>query len=202
MVTDISRRSALSTIGLGLAAMALLPGQVWALSTQEGASLVEKLVTDINKVINSGKSEKSMYKDFERIFAKYADVSFVALASLGVDARRASKAQRGAYVKAYQGYISRKYGKRFREFIGGRLELQGTKAVKKHVEVKTMAHLRGEAPFDVTFLVSDRSGKPKFFNMYIEGVNMVLTEKTEIGAMLDRRGGDIDKLIADLKKAS
>ena len=51
-------------------------------------------------------------------------------------------------------------------------------------------------------MVSDRSGREKFINMYIDGVNMVLTEKTEIGAMLDRRGGNIDTLIADLRKAS
>ena len=30
---------------------------------------------------------------------------------------------------------------------------------------------------------------------------MLLTEREEIGAMLDRRKGNIDKMIADLKKA-
>ena len=75
-------------------------------------------------------------------------------------------------------------------------------AVKNFFEVKTIAHLRGESPFEVTFLVSDRSGKDKFFNLFIEGVNMLLTERTEIGAMLDKRRGDINGLIADLKSAS
>ena len=37
--------------------------------------------------------------------------------------------------------------------------------------------------------------------MFIEGINMLLTERTEIGAMLDRRGGNIDAMIADLRKA-
>ena len=30
---------------------------------------------------------------------------------------------------------------------------------------------------------------------------MLLTERTEIGAMLDKRGGNIDRLIADLATA-
>ena len=77
----------------------------------------------------------------------------------------------------------------------------GARKVKSFYEVRTTAHLKGEAPFDVTFLVSDRSGSDKFFNMFIEGVNMLLTERTEVGAMLDRRRGNIDQLIADLKKA-
>jgi len=37
--------------------------------------------------------------------------------------------------------------------------------------------------------------------MFIEGLNMLLSERTEIGAMLDKRKGDLDKLIADLKNA-
>ncbi|WP_289080049.1 ABC transporter substrate-binding protein, partial [uncultured Sulfitobacter sp.] len=60
------------------------------------------------------------------------------------------------------------------------------------------AYLRGEAPFEVKFLVSDRSGKDLFFDMVIEGISMRLSERTEIGAMLDQRRGDIDALIADL----
>jgi phospholipid transport system substrate-binding protein len=37
--------------------------------------------------------------------------------------------------------------------------------------------------------------------MVIEGISMRLSEKTEIGAMLDRNRGNIDGLIADLRKA-
>ena len=201
-MTDLSRRSFTRTVSLGLAATAILPATAWASTPETATKLVNSLVGEINQVINSGKSEQSMYRDFERIFSKYADVPTIALVSLGADGRRASAAQKKAYVDAYQGYISRKYGKRFREFIGGRLEVKSAKPVKKYIEVKTTAFLRGEQPFEVAFVVSDRSGREKFINMYIDGVNMVLTEKTEIGAMLDRRGGNIDTLIADLRKAS
>jgi phospholipid transport system substrate-binding protein len=38
--------------------------------------------------------------------------------------------------------------------------------------------------------------------MFIEGINLLLTERTEIGAILDRNKGDIDSLIKDLKKIS
>ena len=67
--------------------------------------------------------------------------------------------------------------------------------------MQTTAFLRGESPFTVTFLVSDRTGRDKFFNMFIEGINLLLTERTEIGAMIDKRGGSIDKMIADLRNA-
>lgn len=202
MATDLYRRRFVRGLALGAIALAALPRAGQAYSPQQAEVLVGQLVDEINKVINSGKSEAAIYKDFERIFGKYADVEGIALIALGADRKRATPAQLAAYEKAFAGYIARKYGKRFREFIGGRLEVTESKAVKSYFEVKTMAYLRGEDPFDVTFLVSDRSGAPKFFNMFIEGVNMVLTEKTEIGAMLDRQKGSIDGLIKQLDATS
>jgi len=71
--------------------------------------------------------------------------------------------------------------------------------VKNWYEVDTIAYLQGQTPFKVTFFVSDRTGRDLFFNLFIEGVNMLLTERTEIGALLDRRKGNIDQLIADLR---
>lgn len=184
------------------ATAALAPGALWALNENGASVLINSLVTDINKVIASDKSENGMFREFERIFKRYSDTSYIAAYALGVDARRASSAQKRSFSKAFQAYISRKYGKRFREFIGGSLEVKGVKKVKKWYEVSTIAHLKGQSPFEVTFLVSDRSGKDLFFNMYIEGVNLLLTERTEIGAILDRSKGDIDTMIAELKRQS
>ncbi len=196
--SDPSRRTVLTGLGAATAGLAL-PQPVWALNERTAQALVDKVVGEINTVINSGKSERAMYGDFERIFARYADVPTIARYALGADARSASNAQMRAFTEAFQGYISRKYGARFREFIGGRIEVQGARAVKSFYEVTTTAFLRGESPFEVTFLVSDRSGQDKFFNMFIEGINMLLTERTEVGAMLDKRRGDLDALIDDLR---
>jgi len=187
----------------GAATLALVPmaSPVLALSESQASSHVNKLVDAINKVISSGKSESRMIKEFEKIFVKYSDVKYLASYALGVDGRRASAGQKRAFAKAFQGYIARKYGKQFRVFIGGKLDVTKTKTVKNHIEVKAMARLKGQAPFDVTFYVSDKSGKPLFYNMYIEGINLLLTERTEIGSMLDRRKGNIDAMIKDLKSA-
>lgn len=194
------RRSFLT--GLTASAALVPAAPLWALNEAGASKLINSLVTDINKVIASGKAENAMFREFERIFKRYSDTSYIAAYALGVDARRASSAQKRNFSKAFQAYISRKYGKRFREFIGGSLEVKSVKRVKKWYEVSTLARLQGQAPFEVTFLVSDRSGKDLFFNMYIEGVNLLLTERTEIGAILDSNKGDIDAMITELKRQS
>ncbi len=192
----VNRRLVLAGIG-GL----VLAGPSFAMTNADASKLVQDVVKEINRVIGSGKSESGMISDFEKLFRAYGDVPTIARYALGRDARAASPAQLNAFSDAFSGYLSRKYGKQFRQFIGGRLEVQSTRAVKSFYEVKTLAYLKGSSPFDVTFLVSDKAGRPLFFNMFIEGVNLLLTERSEIGAILDRRGGSIDKLIADIKTA-
>ncbi len=193
----LSRRG--FTAGLAAAStVATLPLPAFALTAESAKSLVDKTVADINSIINSGKSEGAMLKDFEKLFRTYADVPAIARSVLGTAARSASKGQLAAYTKAFQGYISRKYGRRFREFIGGQIDVADAKPVKSYYEVISTARLKGESPFEVRWHVSDKSGKSLFFNIIIEGVNMLASERTEMGALLDQRGGDLDRLIADL----
>ncbi|MGR3342960.1 MAG: MlaC/ttg2D family ABC transporter substrate-binding protein [Paracoccaceae bacterium] len=197
---DFSRRRFLAgSVVLATAAMVFGPAR--ALDTDQARALIDRLVNEINGVINSGKSETAMYLDFEQIFAKYAFVSGIARTVLGPPARSASSAELGAYTLAFRGYIGRKYGKRFREFIGGGIVVKDAKKLKSFYQVNTSAILAGMAPFELTFMVSDVSGKDLFFDMLIEGISLLKVEKTEIGAMLDRRRGNLGMMTEDLKKA-
>lgn len=196
MLNELNRRHFL----FGAAATACA-GPALALTEAQARGMVDTLVADINKVIASGKSEQAIIRDFERIFGRYADVPTMARYTLGADARRVSRSELRAFTDAFAGYIARKYGKRFREFIGGKIEVNTARAIRSGYEIRTTAFLRGEAPFEVIFLVSDRSGRNLFFNMFIEGVNLLLTERSEIGAMLDRSGGDINALISTVSRS-
>ncbi len=200
MASDITRRRLLVAIPATLAFLAL-PRAASALNPAEARVLVGRVVDEINAVISSGKSQAAMFKDFERIFVRYADVRYIAQSALGPAGRGAPAGQMNAYVRAFQGYMARKYGRRFREFIGGRIEVLGARQLKSFYEVRSVAHLRGQAPFQVDWHVFDKSGRDLFFNIIIEGVNMLAAERTEIGAMLDRRRGNIGALTADLHRA-
>ena len=194
----LTRRSLIAGLAGGALALGFARPAA-ALDVDSAKVLIGALVNDINGIINSGASESAMFASFEQVFIKYADVPIIAQSALGVAARSASGGQMKAFTAAFQGYISRKYGSRFREFIGGKIEVVDARQVKSFYEVVSTAFLKGQTPFEVRWQVSDKSGRDKFFNMIIEGVNMVATERTEIGALLDKRGGDLDQLIQDLK---
>lgn len=199
-LTNPTRRMVLGGITALAATTAAAP--VWALNDSQAKSLVGNLVADVNKVIGSGKSEAAMIRDFEKIFDRYGNVPFIARSALGPKSRELSKSELNTYVDAFSGYMSTKYGKRFREFIGGKIEVKGARASGKFFEVDTTAFLRGEDPFALTFVIAERSGQRRFVNMYIEGVNVLASERVEINALLDRNGGSVSKLISELKRLS
>ncbi len=196
----ISRRTVLAG-GAALFLLAALPRQVFALTEGQARSLIDQAVAEINSVINSGRSEGAMYGEFEKIFRRYADVPTIARTALGPPARSASAGQMKAFTGAFAGYMARKYGKRFRDFVGTQIEVTGARTVKSFQEVQAVAKMKGQAPFAISFMVSDRSGSDKFFDLLIEGISLLKSERAEIGAMLDRRGGNIDALIQDVQRA-
>jgi phospholipid transport system substrate-binding protein len=196
-VLPIGRRAVL--LGAAAAFVLLRPAPAAAFTIEDARRLIDTVVADVNRIIASGAPEAALLREFEALFARYADVPTIARSALGPAARTASAAELRDFTEAFRGYIARKYGRRFREFIGGAIEVTDARPVRSFFEVVSVARLRGREPFDLRWHVSDRGGRPMFFNIIIEGVNMLAAERTEIQAMLDRRRGNIPALAADLR---
>lgn len=196
---DMTRRAVLAG---SAAALALAAAPAQALNTSEAKALMDVMVGELNEIINSGQDEQELYGEFEKLFAKYADVPTIARSTLGPAARAADRAQMQEYINAFQGYMARKYGKRFREFIGGQVVVQRAEPWKSHFQVFAVVELRGSPPYTVVFRVSDRSGKSLFFDVLIEGISLLKSETVEIRALLDRNRGDIHGLTDDLNHMS
>ncbi|MEE2862295.1 MAG: ABC transporter substrate-binding protein [Pseudomonadota bacterium] len=196
-----SDRRGFLTLLASAGAMAAMPRRALALDAGGARALIDRSLGEVYQVINSGQPAPQMYQQFEAIFARYADVDVIARSALGPAARQAGAAEFAAYRQAFQGYIGRKYGKRFREFIGSRIEVTGARPLKSFYAVTSVAYLNGRAPMEVEWHVSDRSGRDLYFNIIIEGVNMLASERAEIGAMLARRQGSLPGLTADLQQA-
>jgi phospholipid transport system substrate-binding protein len=122
-------RRGFTSIALAATAAFGLPIPAFALNVDDARGLIDSAVADVNRIIASGKSESAMFGDFERMFARYADVPVIARSALGPAARQASGAQLSAFTKAYQGYLSRKYGRRFREYMGGRIVVKEARRI-------------------------------------------------------------------------
>ena len=199
-ISDLSRRRMLGVM-MAAGAVAGVPGAALAFNEAQARSLIDSVMAEVQGIINSGRSEDQMLREFEAFFARRGDVPAIARSVLGPPARTASAAQLAAFTEAFQGYMARKYGRQFRRFIGARANVTGAREVQRYWEVITTMTLQGRAPFEVRWHVSDRGGSPKFFNLIIEGVNLLAAERQEVSGLLQRHGGNIDRMIADLRRA-
>ena len=68
----------------------------------------------------------------------------------------------------------------------------------KGVLVKSKVDRPIEPNFDLDWWVIEVNGRPRMFDLVIEGVSLISTERTEIGALLESVGGDISKMTAKL----
>ncbi len=199
-IPSIDRRRLLLA-SAALAVAALSPATGATLTQVQARNLITQVMDEVHRIINSGHPEAVMIRDFEALFARYGDVPTIARSVLGPPARRASPAQLAAFTEAFRGYMARKYGRQFRRFIGASVRITGARQIQSYWEVVSTMTLRGEPPFEVRWHVSDRSGRNLFFNLIIEGVNLLAVERQEIGAMLERRRGNLDAMIGDLRRA-
>ena len=185
---------------LGIAGLYASP--VFAFKKSDAEKLIENLTNDVLGAVNEQKSEDIMFSRFEEIFSKYADVPLIARKALGPTWRGASKAQRSAYVSAFRGYMARYYGKRFEEFLGSEIIVSNSRKTSGGFLVSSNIILKDGSSYQAQWHVIDARGKYLMYNLFLEGVSVLSDVRVQIGSMLDKRAGSIDRLIEHLNSKS
>jgi phospholipid transport system substrate-binding protein len=202
MPTSNSRGLGRRELLFGLAAagaLAAVGAPARAQATAQAQAFVTSLSAELTQLVNSGRSDSQILSSFETILAKYADLTAIGASVLGPPWRSASSAQKQAFIKAFSHYLSRRYGKQFREYKNAQINVTGAKdGGRVGVLVSSQVLRPGQEAVNVDWQISSQSGAPKVVNLVIEGVSMLASERAEMGAMLDAAGGSLDKLIANL----
>ena len=170
-----------------------------ALSTTEAERFMVGVVGDLRGLIDSGASGAEGAERFLAILEEKAAIDQVAKFALGRNWRAMSDAQQSAYLTAFRGYMSRTYARRFNEYSGEDIVVDGSvDAGRKGVLVNSTLVRPNAQNVTVEWLVTDRLGPPKLADIVFEGVSLSITLREVFGGMVEKRGGDIDQFIADL----
>lgn len=196
----LPRRAVLALLA-SAAAVAAAPGRAAALTGGEAEDFVRQVVSEVVSLVESGKPLAQQKDGFRALFEKRAAVSSVVRFVMGATWRDMSGAQQSQMQDAFLDYVSRVYAELLSSYKGQSIELgQVQDFGKKGILVASTAKGEGVENVAVEWLVSDRGGQgPQLVDVIIEGLSMLQSQRQEFGAMLEKRGGDVDKLIADLK---
>ena len=195
-----TRRATLALLSGALIAPAL-PGRAAALSEPAAEAFVRDVVKEVTDLLSSGGDQAAQRAGFRALFERRAAVPAVVGFIMGVTWREMSGAQKAAMEDAFLDYVARIYADLLDQYSGQTIEIgQVQDFGRKGVLVASVAKGQGVQDVAVEWLVSDRGGKgPQLIDVTVEGLSMLQSQRQEFAAMLEKRGGSVDKLIADLK---
>ncbi len=195
-MTKLTRR----TLIAAAAAASFAPFASAAISPSEAESFIAGVVGDITALVESGQPVSQQEMRFRSLMEERAAVEQVARFVMGAAWRDMSPAQQAKFQDAFLVYVSRIYVKLLSRYDGQTIEVTGSKDFgSKGVLVYSRAKGTDVNDTAVEWRVSDRAGGVKLIDIIIEGVSLLQTQRQEFAAMLEKRGGDVDRLIADLQ---
>jgi phospholipid transport system substrate-binding protein len=124
---------------------------------------------------------------------------------MGVAWRDMTEDQKARFEQAFLDYVANTYTDLLLDYEGQTLEVEGSRDFGDKgvlVYAKVNGGAGGDGPVS-EWLVSDRAGDgPKLIDITAEGVSLLRSQRQEFAAMLEKRGGDVDRFIADLAELS
>ncbi len=169
-------------------------------TTEEAAkNYVVGLVDSVLDELKSDKSDEAKLQTLNNLFLKNVDTDWIGKFVLGKYWRQASDEQQKEYLKYYGGFLTNTYTKRFTEYTNEKVEVVGVKSIGEG-EYETAVKLisADTAPVEMHYKLRNMGGSFKVFDIIVEGVSLITTQRSEFGAVVERKG--MDHLISLLKK--
>jgi phospholipid transport system substrate-binding protein len=98
--------------------------------------------------------------------------------------------------------MARYYGKRFEEFLGSEIIVSNSRKTSGGFLVSSKIVLKDGSSYQAQWHIIDARGKYLMYNLFLEGVSVLSDVRVQIGSMLDKRAGSIDRLIEYLNSKS
>jgi phospholipid transport system substrate-binding protein len=189
------------------AAAAMTIGIVPARALDEAAATdhVRATIDQVLALVAEEGSSESKAPALLAIMRSRAAMPEIARFAAGVVWRDMNDDQKKRFTEAFERFLAVVYARRFQEYSGGVTQGADTYSVdgaadagKKGLLVKTRIARPDGAPVLVEWLVTDQPGRVVIADIVLEGVSLLITQREEIGAMFEARGGDVEKLISAL----
>ena len=130
----------------------------------------------------------------------YFDIKGIGKWALGRYWRKTSKSERSEYLVLFENLIVSTYANRFSQYTKEKITVKGTSSRGKFALVKSQINGGKEKPIRIEWRVTFPDCKYKIFDIVVEGVSMVRTQRSEFSSVIRRNGGKVSDLLAALRK--
>jgi phospholipid transport system substrate-binding protein len=192
----------LSTKGLALA-LAVIAGfsaaPRSAAADDAPTAFIRALGNQAIAVIRSAMPMVSKADYFERMVRQDFDLTDVCRFVLGPYWRLASLAERQEFCDGCVDRLVRFYGRRLAQSGDGNFVVTGSRTAPGGVIVTSRIIPSQGAPIVVDWRLGISDGVYKIEDFAIDGISMALTQRSAIGALIAREGGQVGMLLASMR---
>jgi phospholipid transport system substrate-binding protein len=206
----MQRRKFLGSVSLTLAAAAFGPRAARADDVPKAAAaFVQTLADQVIAILKN----KSLGKDdrvnqLADVFLTGFDVRAIGLFVLGRFGRDLPLAERNDYLVTFKTYVVETYAVRFNTYAGEQFSVtKETPDGPDGAWVFSDIGQKGEEPIEVQWRVRKIQEGLKIVDVVVEGVSLIVTQRSEFASILQHNGGSVSKLtdllrnkIQELKK--
>ena len=188
-----------------LVALAALPVErAHAASADDAGKYVESLAKQtLSTISDKGRSKEQKSALLQKLFSNNVDIPWVGRFVMGRFWRTASDSQKKQYLAEYQKFLIQHYTDRFTDYTSGSFKVTGSKDdgdSEYTVSMVIQASEAGSDPINVDYKVRKDGNSYKIFDVIVEGVSMITTQRSEFASVLNQH--DVDFLIAQLQSKS
>jgi len=178
---------------------ALTAAPTFATSPDEAHAFVDGIASKALAVIaDKALSKEQKQSKLEKILGGGVDIPWVGRFTLGHTWREATEDQRKRYLKEYESFWVKHYASRFAEYSGGDYKITGIEEDDGQYTVKmTMTSTEDHKDVQVEYrLHLDDAKQLKIFDVVVENVSMITTQRAEFASVVSNKGLDylIDQL--------
>jgi phospholipid transport system substrate-binding protein len=197
----LTRREAVSAGGALFLATALGAKPV------EGANTVAKFIEELGDkaILQLGDpkiSDAEREERFRELLRKNFDVPRITRFVLGRYARKVSDQQFAEFRKLYEDIAVLTYAHLFASYAGQSFKVKrevGDPGDRYKMVMTEVQPGNGKPPVKLDWQVKVNGGSYAVVDIRVEGASMAITQREEFTAVLDKNGGDIGDLLAQLK---
>jgi len=195
----VSRRLALV---FGLALLAAGTPVAPALAAGESAAVVADFGDHMLQMLNGPQiSPADRQKRFGALLDKDFDFVKIGRFVLGRYWNTATDQEKQQFAPVFRDYVVQSYSVRFGEFGGASFKVTGERAENPTSTIVSTSVMQRNSPTPakVDWRVSNDTGSPKITEVIVDGISMSLTHRQEFASLIERSGGGVGGLIAQLK---
>jgi len=193
------RRSLLTGVFVLMAAPCLAAAP--RVDPADAVAFMNRLWDRAVEVLNNKSDPNIRQARFRQLFHDDFDCPGIARFVLGRYWRNASEDEQKEFVRAFEDYVVLVYTARLSNFGGETFKVRGSRSDGDGVIVSTEIRSPGGAsPLHIDWRLVTDNGVYKINDVIVEGVSMMVTQRSEFASVVQRHGGQLRGLLTMMRE--